>query len=1063
MTSSPVRFGLLGPLLLLHAGDGTPLDPGGPRPRALLTLLLLEAGRVLPVESLVRGVYGARPPASAANALQSQVSRLRRRIAPLGARIEHVPAGYRLALDDPGAVDVHRFTTLARRGQDELRTGDVAAAAATLRTALGLWRGPALADLPGPTEHLTRLDDLRRTALRSRVEAELRQGGAHELVPELRGLVTASPLDEPLAALLMRALRDTGRPAEALTVFQETRDALTDALGADPSPALAALHTELLRAAGPEFLAPLSQLPVPLTGLVGREEELAALGGLLDSERLVTLTGPGGAGKTRLAVEAARAGRLPACLVELGPLTDGAQVPYALLTAIGARDGFRTGGGEPAQRLLTALRGRPVLLLVDNCEHLVEDAARWIARVLAACPETRVLATSREALGITGEVVRTVPPLRTAGAARLFRERAAAVRPGPRGAGTGRATDARWPTGDVAHAPGVRGGARAPYGAAREREDRSEADVVADICAVLDGLPLAIELAAARLRTLTPRELAARLDDRFGVLSRGDRTKAPRHRTLRAVVEWSWELLDERERRLARRLAVFVDGAHPEAVAAVCAVPESREVLDSLVEKSFVEVVAGRYRMLETIRAYCADQLAAAGETRRLGEAHAAYFLRLAEDSEAGLRGAGQLPLLDLLDAERMNLDAALRRLLSERPEEALRLMAALTWFWRLRGLYAQQAEPARQLLTALGGRPPSGLVEEYALCLLNALGGDPATPGQQQLIARLDGVLATVEGPFRLPVIAVLWSFASGPAPRLDPVAARQLSGSPWASAVLLLGAGYLHLLAGRPVPAEDSFRRALAGFRAVGERWGMANCLGMLAQFAGWRGAHGRALALLDEALTCTRELRAPEEIADVLAQRAQALVHAGDLSGAEEELQRAEALYRGTTGLSDKVAAARRALGDVARHRGEPALAARRYTAARAALSVSWFGASEEVRILLGLSRTAMTTGDADGAARWLEQARERAGATGGRGEPAEVHEARARYELLGADSGRFGRAAELLGTAEALRGTPSGGDPETARVRETVRARLGDVAYRAAAERGSRSPSATVSER
>ncbi|MDF3149234.1 BTAD domain-containing putative transcriptional regulator, partial [Streptomyces sp. T21Q-yed] len=628
-----MRFGILGSLVV-RTDDGTPVDPGGPRPRALLTLLLLDAGRTVSTERLLDGLYGSRPPAGAANALQSQISRLRRRLTP-HTEIVATATGYRIATA-PDTVDVHRFEQLAAEGRAALAAGDHRQAAAGLLDALALWRGPALPDLPDAHAERTRLEELRLAAVQDRVEADLALGGGSDLVPELRALVSAHPLSERLYGQLMRALHAGGRPAEALAVYEEARGALAEELGADPSAELSALHLELLRGRRDDR----RRVPVQLTRFVGRETELVRISELLSGgagSRLVTLTGPGGAGKTRLAIEAA-SGHSDVCYAELAPLTDGAQIPYAVLTALGVRDGLRTPATDGTERLLAALEDRELVLVLDNCEHLVTDAAGLSALLLGACPGVRVLATSRESLGITGEVLIPVPPLPPEPASRLFLDRAQAVR------------------------PGFEGHAR-----------------VADICAALDGLPLAIELAAARLRTLTPDELADRLGDRFRLLSRGDRSKAPRHRTLRAVVEWSWDLLDAEERELATRLTVFAGGATLEAVESVCATPYPEDLLASLVEKSLLEVSEGRYRMLETIRAYAAERLE---DEHRLRDAHAAYFRALAERAEPCLRGGGQLPWLARLDAERDNLDAALRHLVATAPEDALRLMAALSWFW---------------------------------------------------------------------------------------------------------------------------------------------------------------------------------------------------------------------------------------------------------------------------------------------------------------------------------------------------------------------------------------------
>ncbi|WP_447040221.1 BTAD domain-containing putative transcriptional regulator [Streptomyces sp. DSM 118878] len=1021
-----MRFGILGPLDI-RSCDGTPLDPGGPRPRALLTLLLLDAGRPVSVERLTDGLYGDDPPAGAGNALQSQVSRLRKR---LGLDIRAAPPGYLIAVS-PEDVDLHRFERLAHEGRRALGSGDHAGAAALLKEALGLWRGPALADLPDARPLVARLDEQRLAATQDRAEADLALGGGPALVPELRELIAAHPLSERPRALLMRALRAAGRPAEALTVYEEARQALADALGTDPSAELSALHLELLRGREP---ARQRGVPAQLTRCVGRTDELARIGALLAGARLVTLIGPGGAGKTRLAIEAARP--LPdVCYVELAPLGDGAQVTYAILSALGVREGFHTPGGDTTERLLSALEGRELLLVLDNCEHLVDEAARVTGLLLGACPGVRVLATSREGLGITGEVLWPVPPLAPEPAALLFAERAAAVRP------------------DL-----LTGSPGSPHARVADDEHARVADadrhrLIDEICAALDGLPLAIELAAARLRTLSLEELAARLGDRFRVLSRGDRTKAPRHRTLHAVVEWSWELLDGEERELARRLTVFSGGATAEAVEAVCGVPQSEDLLASLAEKSFLDVADGRYGMLRTIRAFCAGHLAEAGEEDRLRAAHAAYFLRLAETADPELRGGGQLPWLARLFGEHGNLDAALRHLTRTDPRGGLRLMAALSWYWRLRGIYGERRALALALLDAVGTEPPEGLCEEYVLCLINTIAGDGSDPGEPERLARTDTLLAALAGPLRLPHLVVLWSVAGGPARAMEDQVRAQVGDDPWGVALLDLGQGFQELFAGRAEASEAAFARSLAGFRTTGDRWGTANCLDPLAMFADWRGERATALELLDEGLVHVRELEAPEETADLLHQRATVLLHAGDLEGAAAHYTRSAALAR-TTGVPDKVATARRGLGHAARLGGDTARAREHYEAALETYAANWFSLGQSVRALVGLGRTALAESRREEAAEWFEQARALAADTG---ELAEVAEA------LAAVAAHPEEAARLLGAAHGLRGALIAGDPDVAAVERSARALLSPEEYEQAYDQGRSLRSAAVRER
>ncbi|WP_369172609.1 BTAD domain-containing putative transcriptional regulator [Streptomyces sp. R28] len=1005
-----MRFGILGSLEV-RTDDGTPVDPGGPRPRALLTLLLLEAGRTVSTERLFDGLYGSRPPAGAANALQSQISRLRRRLTP-HTEIEATATGYRI-VTAPDTVDAHRFAQLAAEGRAALAAGDHRQAAAGLLDALALWRGPALPDLPDAQAERTRLEELRLAAVQDRVEADLALGGGRDLVPELRALVSAHPLSERLYGLLMRALHAGGRPAEALAVYEEARRALSEELGADPSAELSALHMELLRGQRDDR----RRVPVQLTRFVGRERELARIFELLSGgsgSRLVTLTGPGGAGKTRLAIEAA-SGHSDVCYAELAPLTDGAQIPYAVLTALGVRDGLRTPATDGTERLLAALEDRELVLVLDNCEHLVAETARLSTLLLGACPGVRVLATSRESLGITGEVLIPVPPLPPEPAGRLFLDRARAVR------------------------PGFEGHAR-----------------VADICAALDGLPLAIELAAARLRTLTPDELADRLGDRFRLLSRGDRSKAPRHRTLRAVVEWSWDLLDEEERELATRLTVFVGGATLEAVEAVCATPYPEDLLASLVEKSFLEVSEGRYRMLETIRAYAAERLE---DEHRLRDAHARYFRALAERAEPCLRGGGQLPWLARLDAERDNLDAALRHLVATAPEDALRLMAALSWFWRLRAPHGEQVPLARALLAAVGEAPPPGLAEEYALCLMNTVtvrGDDPGEPGR---IARVAALMHTLDEPLRLPFTMVLWSLAAGPLYAVDDdLLAVQVGGEPWGCALLDLGLAYQAQFSGDPVASEAAFARSLAGFRATGDRWGMANCLDPLGGFAGRRGDYARALELFDEGLAYVQELDAPEETSDLLRSRATVLLYRGDTEEAVALFTRAADLAR-AAGAPDKVAAARRGLGDAARlcATGNTAHARVHYESALQACAANWFSVGETVLILIGLGRTAAAEGDLDQARDWFAQARTHAL------DVPDTLALAAVAEALASVAPHPERAAELLGAAQGLRGASAEGDPDAVRTRKDIREKLSREAYEKAFEQGRALRSAAVSER
>src|SRR5215469_8304676 len=471
------------------------------------------------------------------------------------------------------------------------------------------------------------------------------------MVTELTDLVARHPVWERLVAALMRALVAAGRDSEALLVFQRAREALADALGVDPSPELAGLHVALLRGElGRREGSRKTNLPAELTTFVGRGVDVAAVRELIAEHRLTTLTGPGGSGKTRLAVETARSllGDLPdgAWLVDLASIGVSGDVAQSALAALGLRDALLGGApnADPMDRLIAAIREREMLLILDNCEHVVEAAASFAHRVLGECQRLRILATSREPLGITGEALWQVEPLAlpasgadlveiaSSQAVQLLQDRAAAVRK------------------DFAI-------------------NAHTLSSMARICRALDGIPLAIELAAARLRTMSLDQLANRLDDRFRLLTSGSRTALPRHRTLRAVVDWSWELLTDAERAVLRRLAVFSGGASLDAAEQVCAGDsvEQEQVLDvltSLAEKSLLLAEgdgAPRYRMLGTIKEYAAQRLAEAGESDLVRRAHLAYFTELTETAEPHLRRAEQLEWLATLEAEHDNIGAAMR------------------------------------------------------------------------------------------------------------------------------------------------------------------------------------------------------------------------------------------------------------------------------------------------------------------------------------------------------------------------------------------------------------------
>ncbi|NUR70405.1 MAG: AfsR/SARP family transcriptional regulator, partial [Hamadaea sp.] len=672
-----MRIGLLGPFEV-RTGDGVPVEVPGARLRALLAALALEPGRVVTRARLVDWIWGEESPADAANALQVLVSRLRR-VLPEGS-IEAKSGGYRLVAEAE-AVDVSRFERLV----NEARTADDPVRVDLLRSALDLWRGTAMEGIAllgskAFDNTVSGLSERHLAVLGDRVDAEIRLGRGAHLVSELTELVATYPLREGFVAALMRALAEAGRGAEALTVYQQLSERLGEELGVDPSADLSALNTAVLRGEiGGRAENRRTNLRAELTSFVGKDDDVAAVAELAARHRLVTVTGAGGSGKTRLATEVARRmlGDLPdgAWLVELASLQAGAELAQAVLTAIGLRDQSpaAASGGDAVDRLVAAVRDRVMLLVLDNCEHMIEAVSEFADRLLGECRRLRIVATSREPLGITGEALRQVEPLALpapgassaqigdSAAVRLLRDRADAVR---RDVGS----------------------------------DEQTLATMARICRALDGMPLAIELAAARLRTMSVEQLADRLDDRFHLLTGGSRTALARHRTLRAVVDWSWDLLSEAERDLLRRLSVFSGGVSLEAAEHVCVnASDAFDLLTALTEKSLLYSYgegAPRYRMLNTIREYAAQRLAEAGEVESARRAYLMFIIELAETADPHLRRGEQLEWLAVLEAEHDNISAALRLAIAEGwAEEAMRLAGAAGWYWFLSGHRAEGTE----------------------------------------------------------------------------------------------------------------------------------------------------------------------------------------------------------------------------------------------------------------------------------------------------------------------------------------------------------------------------------
>ena len=1016
-----MRVALLGPVRA-QADDGTPIDLGGARLRMLLARLALDPGRVVGADTLIDDLWGAEPPADGANALQSLVSRLRRALRGAGA-ITSGSGGYALEAD----VDAHRFEELAARGRRELAAGRHREAAAVLRDALALWRGDALADvLDGSFAQapVARLEDLRIAAVEDRFEAELALGRHAEVLADLDAAGKAHPLRERLASLRMSALAMSGRQADALAVYDRIRSTLAEELGVDPSAELRGTHLAVLRG---EVAPPRAEpaLPARLTSFVGRERELDQVSRALSESRLVTLVGPGGAGKTRLATEAAERHPARAWFVPLAGVRDADDVMGAVLGALGPTDFRVTSAAKPPvdamARIVAQLDGGDVMLVLDNCEHVVDSAADVAFQLLARVPGLRVLATSREPLAITGETLGQVGALEIADAVRLFTERAAAVRPG-------------------------------------FVLEGSTSDAVAEICRSLDGMPLALELAAARLRSMTADQIARRLDDRFRLLNSGSRTAVPRQRTLRAVVEWSWDLLEKPERILARRLSVFAGGATVSAAEAVCAdellpAEDVLYVLGSLVEKSIVDAVSTgaepRYRMLETIRVYGAERLDESGERDEVARRFTGFFAGLAEENEPKLRGHEQLHAIEVFGAEHDNIVAAVRRALDGQDAgTAGRLAVATLWYWVIRGFNAEQTPLLDEVLRH------DGVPDDARACLLvmhPLMTSLPMVyrddiPGLVDECARSGAVE-------RYPMLSLALPMSCFLAGHRD-LAEREvrrglLDSDRWAIACASWAEGFMADWNGdldRGARARD---RAVAGFRECGDRWGTAMTLAVQAEAHSLRGAHAAAIVGFEEGARIARELASVDDLVQHLCLLAEERLRAGDVEAALRDLDEAERLAEDKPSCQAVVALRKfemaRRTGDLTVARAEHA-----WLVANAARIPFPVEMAEELVTVAGASLlvTEGRPGEAWGLlATPLRSSRER------RDVP-DVAKVAAVVARAFAAEGDAVQAAWALGLSAAVRGVFDSGDPELRAVVVALRGALGADAYEAAYRRGAR---------
>jgi predicted ATPase/DNA-binding SARP family transcriptional activator len=878
-----VEFRILGPIEV--EADGRLLPTGRGRRRSLLGLLLLNRNASVDSDWIVDMLWGERPPPRVRTALQNQVWQLRK---VLGSdRLETRGSGYALRVG-ADELDLDRFERLRTEGR--------------LEEALALWRGRPLAELayePWAQTEIARLEDLRLGALEDRIEIDLARGRHAEVAAELRALVAAHPLREGLLGQLMLALYRGGRQAEALEVFRAARTTLVDELGIEPGPELRNLEREILRHSDALAAVPTE---APTTepreaGLVGRSRELAELRGVLARADvpLLTLTGPGGAGKTTLAIEAAAASGWTSVFVDLSAVREAAHVQTAVADAFGLHG---------ADAVPAALRGRRVLVVLDNFEQ-VREAAPFVEQ-LAAEPGPVILVTSRIPLRARGERLYVVRPLDEQDAVVLFVERASAAR-----------TDF-------------------------ELTDANLADV-SELCRRLDGLPLALELAAARIALLSPRAILARLGRRLDLLKASAPDVPERHRTLRAAVEWSHELLRPDERALFAGLAVFAGGFTADGADAVTE-PLGVDVLDGLEELLAASLIRPertvfdepRFGMLETIREYALERLAQLADVDEIRERHARFHLALAERAEPELRGPRQVGWSERLDAEQGNVRTALAWADEDGDADVgLRLAAGLWRFWQIRGHAGEGREILDRLLARAGPRTASR-VDAVAAAARLAIGQGDFEAMTRHVheclpVYRDRGAEASVA--FMLAILGCA-AHAQGDTARAlalteEAVEAARRSSDPWIQGLALTNHGMVIAHAGELERARRVTEEGLRAARDAGDARYIGAALARLGAIAFAVGDVERAEARLQAALALQRELgdtfMTPTTLA-VLAQLAQA---AGDRALARRRLEEILAIAE-EAGDRTRMAQGLELLGHLAVSEGRSERAARIYGA-------------------------------------------------------------------------------------------------------------------------------------
>jgi predicted ATPase/DNA-binding SARP family transcriptional activator len=783
-----VEFRILGPLEVREGGRIAPL--GGPKQRALLAALLVRRGEVVATERLIEDVWAGERGGSAARSVQVYVSELRKALGD-PSRIRSEASGYRLEVA-PGEVDAERFERLVEDGRRVRASGDAAEALARFDEAVALWRGPPLSDVAYEEFaqiEIGRLEELRVVAAEERIEAQLALGRHREVLADVEALIAEQPLRERPRRQLMLALYRCGRQAEALEAYRSARDMLVDELGIEPGRELKELEAAILRQDSaldvePAELRARRRLPAPATSLVGRRQEVADVVSLLgDGSRLVTLTGPGGTGKTRVALQAAH--ELTERFIDgvvfvgLAALRDPDLVPTEIARGLGVEVGTRS----PLEAVAERLRDREALLVVDNFEQ-VDDAAPVLAELLSESERLKLLVTSRHGLRLYGEHAYAVPPLGLDDeAVPLFLARARAA------------------------------------GVELEPDDE-----VRELCRALDCLPLAIELAAGRVRELTPRRMLETLPRRLELAAAGPRDVPERQQTLTATISWSYELLEDKERRLFEDLAIFSGGWDEEAAAAVC--DAGADELAALVSRSLVGLHDGRWTMLATIREFAVARLRETPRAADVARHHAAHFLAFAEHADSALESGDETAAwLDRLEREHDNLRAALDYAAAVHDGElGLRLAVTLGRFWEWRSHLREGLDRFDRALEHAG----SAAVRLRARALMRS------------------GVFLHLLGEF------------AGAGERLEEaLALARSSGDETMEANTLRNLGSLAKDKGDHARAQTLHEEARAISARSGDRLGVQSSLVNLADAALSQRDYGRAETLAQEAVRLAREL--------------------------------------------------------------------------------------------------------------------------------------------------------------------------------------------------------------